>query len=93
MEDRNERCDGSWFLDPLTDEMNVPAMITCVDCGQPAHLLSHPPEDGWEYGDIVAYRCSGCNDRWDLVFEETDSAGDDNVNEARRILEQRQRGG
>ncbi len=50
--------------------MEIPKTITCVDCGQPAHLLSYPPEDGWVPGDIVAYRCSGCNDRWDLVVED-----------------------
>lgn len=50
--------------------MDVPKVITCVDCGEKAHLLSHPPEDGWVAGDIVAYRCSGCRDRWDLVVEE-----------------------
>ncbi len=52
--------------------MEVPETITCVDCGQPAHRLSHPPEEGWEIGDYVAYRCSGCNDRWDLVVRDED---------------------
>jgi hypothetical protein len=43
--------------------------IVCVDCGGRCHLLSHPPEDGrWEPGDIVAYRCEDCRDRWDLVL-------------------------
>jgi hypothetical protein len=52
-------------------------VITCIDCGGRAHLLSKPhadPEDGsaeaWEPGDIVAYRCEDCLDRWDLVLEE-----------------------
>ncbi|CAN5573082.1 hypothetical protein BH23ACT3_BH23ACT3_21300 [soil metagenome] len=32
-------------------------VITCIDCGGRAHLLSDPPEDGhWEGGDFVAYR-------------------------------------
>lgn len=57
--------------------MNVPEKITCVDCGQEAHLISYPPEDGWQIGDFIAYRCRGCNDRWDLVVEETDSAAAD----------------
>ena len=36
-------------------------------------LLSHPPEDGlWEPGDIVAYRCEDCRDRWDLVLPDDD---------------------
>jgi hypothetical protein len=34
----------------------------------------HDPEDGsadpWEPGDIVAYRCEDCLDRWDLVLED-----------------------
>ena len=43
--------------------------ITCVDCGGRCHLLTHPPEDGlWLAGDVVAYRCSDCLDRWDLVL-------------------------
>ena len=75
--------------------MEVPEKITCVDCGQPAHRLTHPPEDGWEIGDIVAYRCSGCNDRWDLVveFDETaeiePSAEAVQLAEARALLEAR----
>jgi hypothetical protein len=44
-------------------------VIVCIDCGGRAHLLSYPPEDGrWEPGDIVAYRCEDCLDRWDLVL-------------------------
>lgn len=52
--------------------MQVPETIVCVDCGQSAHLISHPPEEGWEVGDYVAYRCRGCNDRWDLVVSDAD---------------------
>jgi hypothetical protein len=55
-------------------------VITCIDCGGRAHLLSAPhvdPEDGsaapWEPGDVVAYRCEDCLDRWDLVLEDDDS--------------------
>ena len=44
-------------------------VITCIDCGGRAHLLTPPREDGrWEVGDIVAYRCEDCLDRWDLVL-------------------------
>lgn len=73
--------------------MEVPDTIVCVDCGQPARLLSFPPEEGWEVGDIVAYRCSGCNDRWDLVVaDEDENQATDSVSaEARAILEQRVR--
>ncbi len=45
----------------------VPPEIVCVDCGGRCHLLSHAPEDGFEPGDVTAYRCSECLDRWDLV--------------------------
>jgi DNA-directed RNA polymerase subunit RPC12/RpoP len=51
--------------------------ITCIDCGGRAFLLTHPREDGiWEPGDIVAYRCEDCLDRWDIVLgdEEEGSA-------------------
>jgi DNA-directed RNA polymerase subunit RPC12/RpoP len=42
-------------------------VITCIDCGGRAHLLTRPREDGtWEPGEIVAYRCADCLDRWDL---------------------------
>lgn len=54
---------------------NVPLEIICVDCGSTAHLLSHVPEDGFVEGDVVAYRCEDCLDRWDLVVAEEDVAG------------------
>ena len=42
-------------------------VITCVDCGGRAHLLTQATEDGsWFAGDVVAYRCRDCNDRWDI---------------------------
>jgi hypothetical protein len=45
--------------------------ITCIDCGGRAFLLTPPREDGaWVPGDIVAYRCQDCLDRWDLVLAE-----------------------
>ncbi|MCB0968569.1 MAG: hypothetical protein KDB37_17190, partial [Ilumatobacter sp.] len=47
--------------------------ITCIDCGGRAFLLTPPREDGvWLDGDIVAYRCEDCLDRWDLVLEDHD---------------------
>ncbi len=54
--------------------MTAPAeVITCIDCGGRAHLISYPPEDGvWEAGEIVTYRCADCLDRWDLVLTEDD---------------------
>jgi hypothetical protein len=58
--------------------MDVEPTITCVDCGGRCHLISFAPEDGWQPGDIVAYRCEDCRDRWDLEIpdDETDFAGD-----------------
>ena len=57
-------------------------MITCIDCGGRAHLLTRrdvDPEDAgaeqWAPGDIVSYRCEDCLDRWDLVLD--DDAVDD----------------
>ncbi|HVM20472.1 MAG TPA: hypothetical protein VM307_10970 [Egibacteraceae bacterium] len=50
--------------------MQVPAEIVCVDCGGRCGRLSHEPEDGFSSGDIVAYRCEDCLDRWDVVIEE-----------------------
>ena len=51
-------------------------------------------EEGWELGDYVAYRCSGCNDRWDLIVNEEDAADQmptapTIADEARLILESR----
>jgi hypothetical protein len=46
-------------------------VIDCIDCRGRAHLLTLPPEDGlWEAGEVVAYRCEDCRDRWDLVLPE-----------------------
>ncbi|MHB1785837.1 MAG: hypothetical protein ACYCS7_06765 [Acidimicrobiales bacterium] len=45
--------------------------IICVDCGGVCHLLTTiRPDELPEPGDVVAYRCSDCNDRWDLVVGE-----------------------
>ena len=47
--------------------------ITCIDCGGRAFLLTPAREDDvWVEGDIVAYRCEDCLDRWDLVLEADD---------------------
>jgi hypothetical protein len=52
-------------------------VITCVECGGEAHLLSYPPEDEpWMPGDVVSYRCSQCLDRFDIVLED-DALSDD----------------
>lgn len=49
--------------------LRVDETIICVDCGGTAHLLSYAPHEGWEPGDVVAYRCADCLDRWDIVLE------------------------
>ncbi len=60
------------------------AVITCIDCGGRAHLLDFrdiDPEDPtaqrWQPGDVAAYRCADCLDRWDIVLEDEDG-GDAN---------------
>lgn len=75
--------------------MKAPEQIVCVDCGGTCHLLSYPPPDhvgsagqasdageaGGEFapGDVVAYRCADCLDRWDVVLpdEEDREPGDE----------------
>jgi len=52
----------------------APPTITCVDCGGTCHLLTRPFEDddgrvGFLPGDVVAYRCADCLDRWDIELE------------------------
>ena len=46
--------------------MEGPDKVICVDCGRMAYRLTIEPEFGFSNGDWVAYRCSGCGDRWDL---------------------------
>ncbi len=49
------------------------AVITCIDCGGRAFLLTPAREDGiWYAGDVVAYRCEDCLDRWDIVLDDDD---------------------
>ncbi len=79
-------------------EMDIPEDIICVDCGEKAYRLTPEPEFGWETGDFVAYRCRGCQDRWDLVVEDPNHScgGPDRpawADEARRILEERRQEG
>ncbi|HRE02667.1 MAG TPA: hypothetical protein PLV68_15300 [Ilumatobacteraceae bacterium] len=64
--------------DPGLGNLEPEPEIDCVDCGGRCFLLTHPREDGvWLPGDIVAYRCEDCLDRWDLVLPEpSDARGD-----------------
>lgn len=51
--------------------------IVCVECGGTAHLLQHfTLEDPPMAGDIVAYRCSDCVDRFDVVVDDADLEDD-----------------
>lgn len=56
--------------------MRIVEIITCVDCGGRAHLLSYAPHEGWQPGDVAAYRCEDCLDRWDIVLEDEDDAAE-----------------
>lgn len=54
---------------PDPDDVFPPATSGCVDCVGTWHLLSHSDPDtatGFLAGDIVAYRCEDCLDRWDM---------------------------
>jgi hypothetical protein len=58
--------------------VRVETTIVCVDCGGRCHLLSHAPPDGeFVAGDIVAYRCEDCLDRWDIVLEDDEDEAPD----------------
>jgi hypothetical protein len=49
------------------------ATIVCVECGGTCGLLQAVgPEDDLEPGDVVAYRCEDCRERFDLVLTEDD---------------------
>jgi hypothetical protein len=53
--------------------VRVDEVITCIDCGGQAHLLTTwPDDDPPQPGDVMSYRCADCNDRWDLVLPEED---------------------
>jgi len=55
----------------------VPEAIGCVECGGTCHLLSTPPPDEpFEPGDVVAYRCADCMERFDVVVPEPPEEGD-----------------
>lgn len=46
-----------------------PETITCVECGGDAHLISFLPEDEpLDPEAALAYRCSECMERFDVVF-------------------------
>jgi hypothetical protein len=50
-----------------------PPTIVCVECGGTCGLLQDVgPEDELEPGDVVAYRCGDCAERFDVVLTEDD---------------------
>ena len=58
--------------------LSAPDTITCPDCGGVAHLLTRfHPEDPPEPGDVAAYRCEDCRDRWDMVLGDDDDSRPD----------------
>ena len=58
----------------------VPLVITCIDCGGRAHLLTTVTEEQPLFpGDVATYRCEDCRDRWDLIVpggEDTNALDD-----------------
>ena len=51
------------------DDDLLPEIITCIDCGGRCHLLTIVSVEQPLYpGDVAAYRCEDCRDRWDLVI-------------------------
>ncbi len=49
-----------------------PSVISCIECGGEAHLSSFLPEDEpVEPGTPLAYHCSDCMERLDVVWEES----------------------
>ena len=47
--------------------------IAKLTCGGVCHLLTTWPEDDPPIpGDVLAYRCADCLDRWDIVVPEPD---------------------
>jgi predicted RNA-binding Zn-ribbon protein involved in translation (DUF1610 family) len=56
-----------WFYAPRMKT----ELVTCVSCGAEAHPASYPPsEEGFQPGDVIAFVCSDCGERMDIVFEE-----------------------
>lgn len=50
---------------------NPPQVITCIECGADAHLISFLPQDEpVDPGTPLAYRCSECMDRFDILWDE-----------------------
>jgi Zn finger protein HypA/HybF involved in hydrogenase expression len=58
--------------------MEAPETITCVECGATAGRLTSVPEDeGFLPGDVVAFVCPDCGQRFDIVLEDEADQEDD----------------
>ncbi len=44
----------------------------CIDCGGRCSRITREPEEGFVPGDLVAFRCHDCLDRWDVELTEDD---------------------
>ena len=64
--------DASLAPDGYGHDMAVPSTVVCVDCGGTCHLISYEPEEGFAAGDVVAFRCEDCLDRWDIELTDDD---------------------
>ncbi len=54
---------------------DLPTAYDCIECGGTAHLISFLPDDGEiEEGTPLAYRCTDCHDRFDVVWEAEDGS-------------------
>lgn len=57
--------------------MPIAERISCMECGGDAFLLQPPGEDDvLAAGDVLAYRCPDCGERWDVVVDEDDLTGE-----------------
>ena len=54
----------------------IPTTIRCVDCGGTCHVISFVELSDLSPGDIIAFRCEDCLDRWDIEVTAEDLAGE-----------------
>ena len=51
--------------------------IVCVECGGIARLLRpDDPDQPYEAGDVVAFRCVDCLERFDVIITDDDVDGE-----------------
>jgi hypothetical protein len=62
-----------WEPSPPGTRVTPETIITCVDCGGRAHLLTTwPHDDPPQPGDVMTYHCEDCWERLDLVLPDID---------------------